>query len=245
MPSCYLTQSCFQTVLKAAWGGAALARYPNPCDYGSADQEKSSAAQAAVTGTQYGGPCARLPMHFSQYYTIKLLPWQLDLQPHKRNTSNSFLRMPQIAHAQGISLKNTFLMQFLMSDRFRILNQRWWTGKWDEPSTYTGELHPDNWFVACVMCTCVDAYLHMCGLHLCAGRYMHVQGGGPRFSLYQDPLSMLPKCGVTGNYYHTPWAFMWVLGSSTEPSSLPPLIVLNGLKFYCNDVNKYKSMQVG
>lgn len=149
----------FPTVLEAAWGEAALARYANPCDYGSADQEKSSAAQAAVTGAQYGGG---LPMHFSQYYTIKLLPWQLDLQPHKRNTSNSFLRMPQIAHAQGISLKNTFLMLFLMSDGFRILNQSWWTGKWEELSTYTGELHASSWFVARVMGTCVHAYLHMC-----------------------------------------------------------------------------------
>lgn len=72
------------------------------------DQEKTSAAQPAITGAQYGGPCARLLMYFSQYYTIKLLPWQLDLQPHKRNTSNSFLRMPQIAHAQGVSLKKYF-----------------------------------------------------------------------------------------------------------------------------------------
>lgn len=153
----------FLTVLEAAWGEADLARYANPCDYGSVDREMSSAAQAAVTGTQYGGPRARFPMHFSQYYTIKLLPWQLDLQPHKRNTSNSFLRMPQIAHAQGISLKNTFPMLFLMSDEFRILNQSWWTGKWEELSTYTGELHAYSWFVPSVMGTCVYAYLHMCG----------------------------------------------------------------------------------
>lgn len=160
LPSCYLTQSCFQTVLKPAWGGAALARYPNPCDYGSADQEKSSAAQATVTGTQYGGPRARLPMHFSQYYTIKLLPWQLDVQPHKRNTSNSFLRMPQIAHAQGISLKNTFLMLFLMSDRFRILNQSWWTVKWDEPSTHTQVSY--TLAIDLLHVSCVHVWMHIC-----------------------------------------------------------------------------------
>lgn len=36
----------------------------------------------------------------------KPLPWQLNLQPHKRNTSNSFFRMTQISHRiKGLVLK--------------------------------------------------------------------------------------------------------------------------------------------
>lgn len=164
------------------------------------DQEKSSAAQAPITGARYGGPCALLLMHFSPYYTRKLLPWQLDLPPHKRNTSNSFLRMPQIAHAQGISLKNTSLMLFLMSDRFRIPNQSQRTGKW-RWTEYISRWVPPLQFICCMTMSicgmCAYAYLHMCvWVHVCAGRYIYVQEEAQSSAYIRIPCLYFPSVGL-------------------------------------------------
>lgn len=102
----------FLVVLKAAWsmkkqpwGRNANSRYYKSMErlFGT---KKVKVCLGYYHRNQRGVAAHNVPNALLWVFHNKPLPWQLNLQPHKRNTSNSFFRMTQISHGiKGLVLK--------------------------------------------------------------------------------------------------------------------------------------------